>query len=291
MTKALRLRAQIESGRIVFGPGVHDALSARLAEQAGFPMVFGSGYGISATRLGLPDYGFLTATETLQAASAMARAVDVPLIADLDTGYGNPLNVVRTVGEAVAAGVAGVILEDQEWPKRCGHFDGKRVIPAADHAAKIRAAVDARGDSGLVVVARTDARAAHGLEEAIARGRLYAEAGADVVFVEAPQSREELVRVADGLKGIPLLANMIEGGRTPTLPAAELEALGFRLGVFPLSGLFSATAAMRRCFAHLREHGTTAGLEVGIDFKGFEDVVGTPGWRAVEKRFSSGDDQ
>jgi methylisocitrate lyase len=237
---------------MVFGPGVHDALSARLAEQAGFSMVFSSGYGIAATRLAAPDFGLLTATEMLDAAGAMAAAVSVPLIADMDTGYGNPLNVQRTVRDALARDVAGIILEDQEWPKKCGHFGGKRVIGADDHAAKIRAAAEARGDSGLVIVARTDARATHGLEEAIRRGRLYREAGADVVFVEAPRSRDELVAVARALEGIPLLANMVEGGRTPTLPAGELEALGFRVGVFPLSGLYSAAAAMRRCFAHLK---------------------------------------
>ncbi|MEO5336808.1 MAG: oxaloacetate decarboxylase [Magnetospirillum sp. WYHS-4] len=286
MSKAQRLREMIAAGPIVFGPGVFDALSARLAQQAGFSMVFGSGYGIAATRLAAPDFGLLSATEMLEAAGAMAAAVDVPLIADLDTGYGNPLNVIRTVREAVGKGVAGFILEDQEWPKKCGHFAGKRVIPAGDHAAKIRAAVEARGDSGLVIVARTDSRAVHGLDDAIARGRLYAEAGADVIFVEAPQSRDELVRVAESLKGIPLLANMVEGGRTPTLPAAELEGLGFRLGVFPLSGLFSAAAALERCYRHLAVHGTSGGLEGLLDFASFEAVVETPAWRRLEEKYS-----
>lgn len=287
MSKAQLLRSMIASGPMVFGPGVYDALSARLAEQAGFAMVFSSGYGISAARLAAPDFGLLTASEMLDAAGAMAAAVSIPLIADMDTGYGNPLNVQRTVRDALARGVAGIILEDQEWPKKCGHFGGKRVIGAEDHAAKIRAAAEARGDSGLVIVARTDARATHGLEEAIRRGRLYREAGADVVFVEAPQSRDELIAVARALTGIPLLANMVEGGRTPTLPAEELEALGFRVGVFPLSGLYAAAAAMRRCFAHLKAKGTTEGFDVGLDFQGFEEIVATESWRDTERRFSS----
>lgn len=286
MSKSRRLRDLIEGDAIAFGPGIYDCIGARLAEKAGFPVIFSSGYGIAASRFGLPDLGLLSATEMLAAAASIADSVDIPLIADMDTGYGNALNVTRTVRDAVKAGVAGIILEDQEWPKRCGHMEGKRVVPAAEHAARIRAAAEARGKGGLVLVARTDARAVRGLDDAIARGRLYVEAGADVVFVEAPQSEAELRAIATALPDVPLFANMIEGGKTPTLPRAELERLGYRLGVFALSGLFATTGAVRRCFEHLAETGTTEGLDLGLDFNGFEEVVDTPGWRALDKRFS-----
>lgn len=286
MSQAARLRDLISGDRIAFGPGVYDCITARLAEQAGFPVIFSSGYGIAASRLGMPDLGLLTAPEMLAAAGAIARSVDIPLIADMDTGYGNALNVTRTVGDAVRAGAAGIILEDQEWPKRCGHMEGKRVVPGPEHAARLRAAAEARGESGLVLVARTDARAVHGLDDAIARARLYVDAGADVIFVEAPQSEAELRAVSEALPGIPLFANMIEGGKTPVLDRETLDRLGYRLGVFALSGLFAAAGAVRRDFRHLAETGTTEGLDPGFDFAGFETVVDTPAWRALDKRHS-----
>jgi methylisocitrate lyase len=183
--------------------------------------------------------------------------------------------------------VAGIILEDQEWPKKCGHFAGKRVIPAKEHVEKIRAAVRARGESGLVVVARTDARAPLGLEEALRRGRAYLEAGADILFVEAPQSVAELRAIASEFTGVPLLANMVEGGRTPLLSGQELEALGFKIAVYPLSCLFAATKAMQSCLQHLKECGTTAGFEDLVPFEEFEQLVEVPHYRQLEQRFSS----
>ena len=184
MTKNERLRTRLAEPEILVLPGIYDCIGAKLVEKAGFGFVFTSGYGISGSMLGRPDFGFLTATEMLRSASHIAEAVEIPVIADIDTGYGNPLNVFRTVTEAVRAGVAGIILEDQEWPKRCGHFEGKRIISMAEHVEKIHAAVEAGKKSGLLIIGRTDARATDGLDEAIRRGRAYFEAGAEVVFVE-----------------------------------------------------------------------------------------------------------
>jgi methylisocitrate lyase len=284
--KAAKFRKILEQPDILVLPGVYDCVGAKLVEQAGFGAVFTSGFGVSAAALGKPDYGFLTATEMMYAASRITAAVDIPLVADIDTGYGNPLNVYRTVTELVRHDIAGFILEDQEWPKKCGHFAGKRVIPMAEHVEKVRAAAEACGDSGLVMIGRTDARAPCGLDEAIARGHAYYEAGADVVFIEAPQNIEDLQTIADAFEGIPLFANMIEGGRTPLLPAEKLRELGCKIVVYPLSGLFSAAAAIGACLQHLREHGTTEGFEGPIlSFSEFEQVVEVPKYRAQEDKF------
>ena len=284
--KAAKFRKILEQPDILVLPGVYDCVGAKLVEQAGFGAVFTSGFGVSAAALGKPDYGFLTATEMMYAASRITAAVDIPLVADIDTGYGNPLNVYRTVTELVRHDIAGFILEDQEWPKKCGHFAGKRVIPMAEHVEKVRAAAEACGDSGLVMIGRTDARAPCGLDEAIARGHAYYEAGADVVFIEAPQNTEDLQTIADAFEGIPLFANMIEGGRTPLLPAEKLRELGCKIVVYPLSGLFSAAAVIGACLQHLREHGTTEGFEGPIlSFSEFEQVVEVPKYRAQEDKF------
>ncbi|MEM7392256.1 MAG: isocitrate lyase/PEP mutase family protein, partial [Verrucomicrobiota bacterium] len=236
--------------------------------------IFTGGFGISASLLGKPDIGLLSATEMTDRVRYICRAVTVPVLADMDTGYGNELNVMRTVEDAVAAGASGVILEDQEWPKRCGHFDGKRVIARDEHEAKIRAAVKARGDDELVIVARTDARSVLGLDEAMTRGRAYAEAGADAIFVEAPQSREELETIAEELQAYPLMANIIEGGKTPNLPVKELEAMGYKLCAFALSALLAGTHAMRETLRHLKEHGHTGDLGESFSFSDFAEVIG-----------------
>ncbi|WP_413163290.1 isocitrate lyase/PEP mutase family protein [Capilliphycus salinus ALCB114379] len=204
-----QLRTRLEQSEILVIPGIYDCLSAKIAEQLGFEVVATSGFGIAASSLGLPDYGFLTATEMFYSIGRIVRSINIPLIADLDTGYGNVLNVIRTVKDAVNLGVSGILLEDQEWPKKCGHFEGKRVISTSEHIAKIKAAVEARGESNLVIIGRTDARASLGLDEAINRGNAYFEAGADAIFIEAPQSQEELVKIAEALPNIPLVANII----------------------------------------------------------------------------------
>jgi methylisocitrate lyase len=211
MSSTLQLRQLLQRPEILVVPGVYDCLGAKIAEQLGFEVLATSGFGIAASTLGVPDYGLLTATEMLYSVGRIAQSVDVPLIVDLDTGYGNVLNVIRTVQEAVKIGVSGILLEDQEWPKKCGHFEGKRVVSMEEHISKIRAAVQARGESQLVIIGRTDARAILGLEAAIERGKAYFEAGADMIFIEAPQSQEELIQIAESLPHIPLIANMIEG--------------------------------------------------------------------------------
>lgn len=281
-----KLRQLLERTGIIVIPGVYDCLGAKLVEQLGFEVVASSGFGISASTLGLPDYGFLTATEMLNSVGRIAQSVSIPLIADLDTGYGNALNVIRTITNAVQLGLAGVILEDQEWPKKCGHFEGKRVIPMAEHVGKIRAAVQGRGESGLVIIARTDARAPLGLEEAIARGRAYFEAGADMLFIEAPQSLEELKAIATAFPDVPLVANIVEGGKTPLLSGSELQHLGFKIAFFPVSSLLAATHVLTACLRHLKEQGTTAKFEDLVSFKEFEQLIGVPKYRQIEQQFA-----
>jgi methylisocitrate lyase len=280
-----RLRRLLAEPGIRVSVGVYDCLSAKLAEQNGFELVFTSGFGMAATTLGMPDFGLLTATEMLDRVRHIVRAVDVPVVADLDTGYGNPLNVIRTVREAVEDGVAGILLEDQEWPKKCGHFDGKRVIPTAEHVEKIRAAVHARGDSELVIIGRTDARAEFGLEEAIQRGRAYRAAGADVIFIEAPQAESELEAIARAFPDVPLFANLIEGGKTPRVSVPALERMGFKLAVFALAGLFSASWALADCFRRIRQDGATGVLEERFSFKDFEALMAVETYRRLEREF------
>ncbi|WP_017746300.1 isocitrate lyase/phosphoenolpyruvate mutase family protein [Scytonema hofmannii] len=280
-----QLRQLLERPEILVIPGVYDCLGAKLAEQVGFEVLATSGFGIAASTLGLPDYGFLTATEALYTVGRIAQSVTIPLIADMDTGYGNALNVIRTVKDAVQQGIAGVILEDQEWPKKCGHFEGKRVVPMNEHAGKIQAAVQARGDSGLVIIARTDARAPLGLEEAIHRGRAYIDAGADALFVEAPQSVEELQSIASAFPGVPLVANILEGGKTPQLSASELQQMGFKIVFFPVSALLAVTKVMTACFHQLKEQGTTANFQDMVSFKDFQELIGIPKYRQLEQQF------
>jgi len=285
-TPPAQLRALLDSSGTVALPGVFDALSARLAEQAGFDAVFTSGFGIAATTLGVPDMGMLTMAENVDRVDSLTSSIDVPLVADMDTGYGSVLNVRRTMHECVDAGVAGVILEDQVWPKKCGHMNEKRVVETDEHVRRIRAAADVRDerDYDFVIIGRTDAREPHGLDEAIERGHAYAEAGADVVFVEAPESRAELERIASAFD-VPTFANMVEGGKTPVLPANELESIGFDIVVYPLTALFAATQAMQDAYETLATEGTTAGVE-GVSFEGFEEVVDAAGYREQEARYA-----
>jgi methylisocitrate lyase len=286
MRSSTTLRRMLEGPEIVVLPGAYDALSARLAERAGFAAMFTTGFGFSAAALGEPDFGLLTMSETMDRVRHIVGAVSVPVVADMDTGYGNALNTRRTVRECVSAGAAGIILEDQQWPKKCGHFEGKKVIPAEDHVAKLRAAVDARGDDDLVIIARTDARAPLGLDEAIRRGKLYRDAGADVVFVEAPQSIDELRAVKAAIPDVPLFANMIEGGKTPLLTYRELQELGYKMVVFPLSALLAATKAIEAVYAELYARKTTAGVvDMLTGFDEFEQIVGVPELRALEVRY------
>jgi methylisocitrate lyase len=285
VTGAQRIRELVADDTVLM-PGVYDALTARIAARVGFEVVFISGYSVSATRLGEPDFGLLTQTEMADAARAVCRVSEAPVIVDADTGYGNPLNVIRTVRDLQDAGASGVFLEDQVWPKKCGHMAGKRVVEPAEHAAKIRAAVETRGERDLFVVARTDARQPLGLEEAIERCLAYREAGADALFVEAPQSVEELQRIAGALPP-PLVANMIERGVTPHLTRSELRELGFQLIVCPLAALFSAAKAVQEALVELRDRETTAGaVDRMLAFDDFNELVHLADRYADESRFA-----
>jgi methylisocitrate lyase len=283
--KSNQLRQILAQPKILVVPGIYDCLSAKIAENLGFDAVFTSGFGIAASTLGLPDYGFLTATEMLNSVSRINDALRIPLVADLDTGYGNPLNVMRTVQEVVKNNIAGIILEDQEAPKKCGHFEGKRVISMAEQIQKIKAARSASGDHNLVIIARTDARAVFGLDEAINRGKAYFQAGADIIFIEAPQSLSDLEAIAKAIPDAPLFANMIEGGKTPQLTGQELQELGFKIAVFPLTGLFSATKAMINSLKHLKETGSTQGFKELVNFQEFEAIIEVPKFKALEQKF------
>jgi methylisocitrate lyase len=270
---------------LILSVGVWDALSARLAERAGFELLFLSGFAVAGTQLGEPDFGLLTQSETLDAARRVIRAVKTPVIVDGDTGHGGPLNVQRLVRELVTLGAGGVLLEDQVWPKRCGHMEQKEVIRAEEHAQKIRAAVDARGNAKLTIVGRTDARAPLGLDEAIRRGNLYREAGADLIFVEAPYSRDELARIAREVPG-PLMANMVEGGKTPILPREELAKLGYSHCVYPVMGLFTAARALERAFRELLAKGVSNDdAEVRMSFDEFTKLVGLDEKYAAAERY------
>jgi methylisocitrate lyase len=281
------LREQLENkNKIMVLPGVFDALSARIAEQVGFEAMFQTGYGSSAALLGMPDFGFLNASETVDNARRIIRAVSVPVLVDADTGYGNPLNVWRIVRDLENLGAAGIFLEDQIWPKRCGHMAGKDVISKDDYIPKLKAALEARRSKDFVIVARTDARAPIGLGEAIERGKAYRKAGADVIFVEAPTSIQELKKVADEIDA-PLVANMIEDGVTPNLPASELLKLGYRVAVFPLSGLYSATYAMREVFEELKKTGATKQTrKMMVTFEDFNRFIDLQKYTDLEKRYS-----
>jgi len=271
-------------GSIAF-PGIFDTLSAKLAERVGFPMGFISGYSVAATAIGEPDMGLLTQTELIDRARRICLSVKIPIIVDADTGYGNPLNVHRTVNELIAAGAAGCFLEDQVWPKRCGHMRNKKVIDREEYTDKIRAAVDARAGRDFFIVARTDALAIHGMDEAIARVTVAREAGANASFVEAPASLEDLMEIGKRSPW-PNVANMIEGGRTPVLPKEKLVDLGFQIILYPLAGLFAAARVMEDVFRQLQVAGTTSG-EAGrlMTFGEFNRLIGVEEKYALAERF------
>jgi 2,3-dimethylmalate lyase len=281
------LRDELEDrNKIIVLPGVFDALSAKIAEYVGFEAMFQTGYGSSAALLGMPDFGLLNSGETVDNAMRIIRAVRVPVLVDADTGYGNPLNVWRLVRDLESLGAAGIFLEDQVWPKRCGHMVGKDVIPKDEYIPKLRAALEARQSKDFIIVARTDARAPIGLEEAIERGKAYRKAGADVIFVEAPRSVEELKKVADEIDA-PLVANMIEDGVTPNLSASELLKLGYQIAVFPLSAIYSATFAMRQVLTELRNTGTTKDARnIMVTFKDFNEFMNLDHFVDLERRYA-----
>ncbi len=286
MRPTTRLRQLLARSRLLLAPGAYDPLSARIVEEAGFEAVYLTGSGVSVGHLGLPDIGLATMTEMVEQVRRIAAAVQIPLIADADTGYGNALNVRRTVREYEAAGAAALHLEDQEFPKRCGHLEGKRVIPAETMVARIRAACEARRDPDLVIIARTDARAMLGLSEAIRRAAVYGAAGADVLFVEAPMGEAEIEAVAGALQGVPLLINLGGGGKTPMLRASRLDALGFRIAIYPGDLQKAAIRAMREVATALAREGTTAGLAHRmVSFEERFELVGLSRLRELEERY------
>ena len=266
-------------------PGVYDALSAKIAARAGFEVIFITGYSLSATLLGEPDFGLLTQSEVVAAAQRICAVVDTPVIVDADTGYGNAINVMRTVQDLSRAGAAGMFLEDQVWPKRCGHMKGKQVIALDEQLKKLRAAVEAKQGSDFFIVARTDSRQALGLKEAITRGLAFKEAGADAVFIEAPESKEEMKEIARQVPG-PLVANMLERGVTPLMGPKELKELGFDLIVWPLAPLYSAAQSLTEVYTTLRRDGSTlAILDRLMPFDDFNRIVGLEEKYALDAKY------
>jgi 2-methylisocitrate lyase-like PEP mutase family enzyme len=288
MADAVKLRSRLRRKPIVVAPGVYDAFTALVAEQSGFRTLYVSGAAISYTRLGRPDIGLVSMSEVVEIVGMMRDRVDADLIVDADTGYGNALNVGRTMRLFERAGASAIQLEDQDFPKRCGHLDGKVLIPAAEMVGKIKAALDARRSRETLVIARTDAIAVEGFERAVERAALYRDGGADVLFVEAPKTRAELKRIPPALGGVPLMANMVEGGKTPPLSAAELESMGFALVIFP-GGIVRALGRMAsEYYASLAARGTSEPFRSRmLDFTSINELIGTPEMLALGKRYES----
>lgn len=279
------MRDRLSRPSLLLAPGVYDALTALLAEQAGFEAIYLSGANIAYTRLGRPDIGLVTASEVADTLENIRERVSLPVIVDADTGFGNALNVARTVKQFERAGASVIQLEDQVTPKRCGHLEGKALVPAFEMAGKIRAALDSRRDA--LIMARTDAIAVEGLEAALERAERYLEAGADLLFIEAPRSEQEMRAITQRFATrAPLLANMVEGGKTPLLDAKSLQALGYRLAIFPGGITRCLALAAQEYFAALRHDGTTASLrERMLDFQGLNRIIGTPQMLELGKRY------
>jgi methylisocitrate lyase len=275
----------LKSNKPLVIPGVYDAIGAKIAEKVGFDVMFQTGYGTSATLFGMPDYGFVGASETVDNARRICRAVSVPVIVDSDTGYGNALSVWKLVKELESAGVSGIFLEDQRWPKRCGHMQGKEVIPQEEYTEKLGAAIDARESKEFFIVARTDARATEGLDAAIERGIQNKKTGADAVFIEAPRSLNEMKKIGKAINA-PLVANMIEGGATPLTSTQALGKMGFKIILYPLSVLFANTFATMSILQELKKTGTTAKFKQKVvNFDQFNDLVELPKFRKMEKKY------
>jgi len=285
MEKGNLIREALKRQGQLIMPGVYDALSAKIAARAGFEVVFITGYSLSATLLAEPDFGLLTQSEVVAAAQRICSVIDVPVIVDADTGYGNAINVIRTVHDLIRAGAAGMFLEDQVWPKRCGHMKGKQVIPLDEQLKKLNAAVEAKGASDFFIVARTDARQALGVDEAIKRGRAFKAAGADAVFIEAPESKEEMREIARQVPG-PLVANMLERGVTPLMGPEELKSLGFDLVVGPMAPLYSVAKSLTDVYTTLRRDGSTVAiLDRLMAFDDFNEIVGLNEKYALDTKF------
>lgn len=279
------LKSMLKSKKPLVIPGVYDALGAKIAQKVGFDAMFQTGYGTSATLFGMPDYGFIGATETVDNARRICRAVQVPVIVDSDTGYGNALSVWKLVKELESAGASGIFLEDQRWPKRCGHMQGKEVVSQEEYTEKLSAAIDARESKDFIIVARTDARATEGIDEAIERGKQNKKTGADAVFVEAPKSIDEMKKIGKEINA-PLVANMIEGGATPLSSAESLSKMGFNIILYPLSVLYANTFATMNILTELKKSGNTSKYKQKVvNFDQFNDLVELPKFRKMEKKY------
>lgn len=279
------LKNMLKSKKPLVIPGVYDALGAKIAQKVGFDAMFQTGYGTSATLFGMPDYGFIGAAETVDNARRICRAVTVPVIVDSDTGYGNALSVWKLVKELESAGASGIFLEDQKWPKRCGHMQGKEVVSQEEYTEKLSAAIDARENKDFIIVARTDARATEGLDEAIERGKQNKKTGADAVFVEAPRSIDEMKQIGKEINA-PLVANMIEGGATPLSSAETLSKIGFNIILYPLSVLYANTFATMNILTELKNTGNTAKYKQKVvNFDQFNDLVELPKFRKMEEKY------
>ena len=280
-----KLSRMIKSKKPLVIPGVYDAIGAKIAEKVGFDAMFQTGYGTSATLFGMPDYGFIGATETVDNARRISNAISVPLIVDSDTGYGNALSVWKLVKELESAGAAGIFLEDQKWPKRCGHMQGKEVISQEEYTEKLGAAIDARENKDFIIVARTDSRAIEGLEAAIERGIQNKKTGADAVFIEAPRSLDEMKKIGKEIKA-PLVANMIEGGATPINSAQTLSKIGFNIILYPLSVLFANTFATMNILQELKNSGTTSKhKQKVVNFDQFNSLVELDKFKKMETKY------
>jgi 2-methylisocitrate lyase-like PEP mutase family enzyme len=281
------LKAHLSSGRLIAAPGVYDMISARIADRMGFEALYMTGYGVVASYLGLPDAGIATYTDMVNRVTQFGLVTSTPMICDGDTGYGGLLNVAHTVRGYEAAGACAIQLEDQEFPKKCGHMLGRRVVAAEDMAQKIRVAKETRNDPNFLIIARTDARTTQGLDEALRRAELYARAGADLLFVESPENVEEMARIGKTFD-LPLVANMVEGGRTPVLSAEQLHAIGYRLAIFPALGFLSAGAALEKAYTGLKEKNSSVGLGVPLyDFQSFSKLMGFEAIAEFDKRYSA----
>jgi methylisocitrate lyase len=284
MRKTTQFRRLLKGKKILVAPGAFDGLSARLIERAGFPLIYVTGGGI-ARSMGYPDMGLLTMSEVIMRVKNIVEVTNIPVLADADTGYGNALNVMRTVREFETVGAAGIHIEDQITPKKCGHYEGKSLVSEEEMVKKIEAAIEARTDSDFVIIARTDARAVEGLENAIRRGRRYAEAGADMIFVEAPQSVEEIKEIANSIP-TPLLINMFKGGKTPLIPMNELEAMGYRVAIVPSPLQLAAIYAMDQLLQILKEEGTIEPFsERMASFKERDEIIDLPKYQELERKF------
>ena len=282
--KSVRKLLQDKSKPLVM-PGVYDAIGAKIVEKVGFEAMFQTGYGTSATLFGMPDYGFIGSTETVDNARRICHAVSTPVIVDADTGYGNALSIWKLVQELEEVGASGIFLEDQRWPKRCGHMQGKEVIQKDEYAEKLQAALDARSNKDFIIVARTDARAIEGLDKAIERGLYYKKIGADAIFIEAPKTIQEMKIIGKSINA-PLVANMIEGGATPIISKSKLHKMGFKIVLYPLSVLFSSTYSTLKLLQELKKSGTTRKLSKQIvNFNQFNDIVELSKYRKLEQKY------